>query len=201
MAVVPRPDRNMPMRFSPFVAAVLLAALSAPAAGALEAWPPLPSLALSPRSPAPDWSGFYMGSEMSVLSGRRVRNPVGGAVYAGHRARLDNNLIVAVETGVGRMPLLTRQGWQGASFGFARAKLGYEMGRLTPYLTVGGALARPDNGLAAQPGAGALNALFSGEGRLRAASTVGAGVDYQINNNLSVGLSVNAYQHGFGGFR
>jgi opacity protein-like surface antigen len=181
------------MRHSLPLLAALLTTAVAPGAQALEAWPPLPSLALNPQAPAPGWSGFYMGSEMSVLSGKHVRNGVGAAAYGGYRARLDNNVIVAIEAGAGRTPLLTRQGWQSANFGFARARVGYEMGRLTPYVTAAGMLAptAPD----------AVNALFSGEGRLRSAASVGAGFDYRINNNLSVGLSVNAVQGGFGGLR
>jgi opacity protein-like surface antigen len=187
-------------RSLPLLAALLTGAV-APGARALEAWPPLPSLALSPQIPAPGWSGFYMGSEMSVLSGKHVRNGVGAAAYGGYRARLDNSVIVAIEAGAGRTPLLTRQGWQSANFGFARAKVGYEMGRLTPYVTATGAFARVDNRFGAPTAPDAVNALFSGEGRLRSAASVGAGFDYRINNNLSVGLSVNAVQGGFGGLR
>lgn len=163
---------------------------------------PLPSLALDPIRPAPGWSGFYMGSEMSVLSGKHVRNGVGAAVYGGYRARLDNNVVVALEAGVGRTPILTRRGvWEGAGYGFARAKVGYEIGRLTPYVTATGALIRPDGRFAAPGAPDPVNALFSGEGRLRGASSVGAGFDYQINNNVTVGLSVNAVQGGLGPWR
>ena len=163
--------------------------------------PTLPSLALDPHTPPSFWNSLTLGSEVFAVSGKHVHG-VGGAVSIGYRTRLADNIKLAIEAGTGYTPLAWPRGLShGASFGFARAKVGNEIGKLTPYVMAGGALARLDNGFANRPGADTFNALFGGDGRLRSSAMVGAGVDYQINNNLSVGLGVSVQQGGFGGLR
>jgi opacity protein-like surface antigen len=79
------------------------------------------------------------------------------------------------------------KGWDYAE---TSAKVGYEMGRLTPYLTAGIALAKP-NGL---PGAGLVNptdsanAVFNG-GDVAASGVFGAGFDYALTSNTTVGIA------------
>ena len=75
------------------------------------------------------------------------------------------------------------------------------MGRVTPYLTAGIALAKP-NGL---PGSGYLsptdsaNNVFNGGANLSANGVFGAGIDYALTNNTSIGIGA-VIGTGRGGF-
>lgn len=179
-----------------------LGALAVIDAAEAQFFAPLPSLALDPKTPPSIWNGLTLGTEMFVLSGKHVKGQVGGAVTVGYRTKLNDNIKLAVDLGTGHTPLIWPRGLsQGADFGFARATIGYEIGKLTPYLTAGGTVFRRDNGFAAKPGEDSINALFSNGGALKSSAMVGAGVEYQINNNLSVGVGVTVHQGGLVGFR
>ena len=92
--------------------------------------------------------------------------------------------------------LFAADGVRGFDFAQADAKLGYDLGRFLPYVTGGVALLRPvlrpGSGL---PGPGnAFNDLLNGTATLKAATTVGAGVDYAVTGNLTVGVAVSVTQ-------
>lgn len=163
---------------------------------------PLPTLALDPTTPPSIWNGLTLGTEMFVVAGKHVKGRVGGAVTVGYRTRLNDNIKLAIDVGTGHTPFVWPRGLsQGADFAFARVKVGYEMGKLTPYLSAGGALAKLDNGFAAQAGADSFNALFANGGGLKSYGMVGAGVDYQVTNNLSLSVGVSVQQGGLAGLR
>jgi opacity protein-like surface antigen len=166
-------------------------ALAPPASAAdLPTQQSLPSLAADPETQAPNWKGFYVGTELAVASFKGAKGAAGGDVFAGYDHTFDNNLVLGVRFSTGYDPWVFPSGpYRGFDFAETSVKLGYEMGRLTPYVVTGAALAWPTNfgGGLADPGA-TVNGLFAGPGALQAVGTVGAGVDYAVTNNLHVGL-------------
>jgi opacity protein-like surface antigen len=173
---------------SPLAAALVAAFAAAPAVAA--DLPALPSLAADPETQAPDWKGLYVGTGLAVASFKGVKGAVGGDVFAGYDRRFDNAVVLGVRFSTGYDPWVFPSGpYRGFDFAETSVKLGYEMGRLTPYVVTGAALAWPTNfgGGLADPGA-TVNGLFAGPGALQAVGTVGAGVDYAVTNNLHVGL-------------
>lgn len=156
----------------------------------------LPTLALQPAPDPSLWSGLHVGTEVSAVSGRRgAGGGFGGAVTAGYDRAFANRFVLGVEGATGRTPFAF-----GAAHGFdfaqAEVRLGYDMGRAMPFVTGGVALLKPDlgPGLGSLGGADSLNALVNGTSRLKAAATVGAGVDYAVTDDLHVGVAVSLTQ-------
>lgn len=155
--------------------------------------PSLPSLALDPQAPPPSiWKGLYVGSDLLVAGARGSKPMAGGSAYMGYDHRFDNNLVLGVQASTGYAPLVFQPGpFKGFDYAQASVRVGYEMGRLTPYLTTGIALAKPDGA----PGAGYLSAadsannVFNGSSNLAASGVVGAGFNYALTSNTSVGLA------------
>lgn len=175
-------------------------AVSARADGATA--PTLPMLALNPQldpqavAPSPSfWSGLYVGSDVFAVSGGKgSKGGFGGGGYAGYNHEFANNLVVGVEAGAGYAPSLYRHGSVvGYDYASTNVKIGYDMGRLMPYMTMGVALAKPDvvahNGFTTTTDA--VNDLFNTSSNPKAFTSVGAGVDYAFTNNLSMGISVS----------
>jgi opacity protein-like surface antigen len=175
---------------SVLVLAALLAAGSA--AEADPAIPTLPTLALDPQAPPPSiWKGLYAGTDIFFSAGRGSKGLVGGGGFVGYERRLDNNLVLGVQASVGYGPFsLQHSPFKGYDYGELSAKVGYEMGRLTPYLTTGIALTKPNG----NPGEGYLSAadsannLFNGATNLSATGIFGGGVDYALTNNTTIGI-------------
>ncbi len=85
------------------------------------------------------WTGLTMGSEVVGVSGhgRGSRGGFGGDAFLGYNKEFDNNVVLGVRGSAGYMPGLSNYGPRGYNFGMADMKLGYDMGRLMPYVTVG----------------------------------------------------------------
>ncbi len=153
-----------------------------------------PDLLAAPQSSKSIWSGLYVGSEVFAFSSKGAKGGFGGAVYAGYARELPNNVILGVSAATGYAPSLWPYSrFRGFDFGATNVTLGYDMGRLTPYVTSGLVLAKPVTWRSSDfPNTNdSLNGLFgSGSGSLRAAGTVGAGFDYAVTNNLHVGMGV-----------
>jgi len=189
--------------FLPIVAACGL--IAAPALAADLPNPsssPLPSLAADPMTQAPNWSGFYVGAGIDVVSFKGAKAQAGGDVFGGYDHRFDNNVILGVRFATGYSPWAFAGGpYRGFSFGEADVKLGYAMGRLTPYVVAGAALARPSYGADFGDLGQSVNGLFAGPGAVQAVGTAGVGFDYAVTNNLTVGLEARVNNGGpFGPF-
>ena len=189
--------------FLPIVAACGL--IAAPALAAALPNPsssPLPSLAADPMTQAPNWSGFYVGAGIDVVSFKGAKAQAGGDVFGGYDHRFDNNVILGVRFATGYSPWAFASGpYRGFSFGEADVKLGYAMGRLTPYVVAGAALARPSYGADFGDLGQSVNGLFAGPGAVQAVGTAGVGFDYAVTNNLTVGLEARVNNGGpFGPF-
>lgn len=162
----------------------------------------LPSLAADPETQAPNWSGFYVGAGVSATAFKGAKAQFGGDVFAGYDHRFDNNVILGVRFDTGYSPWAFPSGpYRGFSFGEADVKVGYAMGRLTPYVIAGAALARPSYGADFGDLSQSVNGLFSGPGAVQAVGTAGVGVDYAVTNNVTVGIEARVSNGGpFGAF-
>ena len=154
----------------------------------------LPTLALDPASPQSIWTGLYAGSQVFVLSRKGQHAGVGGEVYAGYDREFANNVVLGVQASTGYSPAFFAHGpVKGFNYAATDVKVGYDMGRWEPYLTIGVVLAKPNvrpGGIDLGPEA--VNHLFDNAGgSLEAAGRVGVGVNYAVTNNLHVGLSVS----------
>lgn len=164
---------------------------TAASAGA-QAAAPLPSMALDPQVPESIYHGLYVGTEIFGVAGHGIKGGIGGDVYAGYDRALGNGLLVGLQGTTGYAPsLFGRPGLKGFDFGEASARVGYDMGRLTPFVTGGLLVARPVTG----PGlAGnttdSVNDLMNGSGNLYAAPRVGAGFAYALTGNTTVVFDV-----------
>jgi opacity protein-like surface antigen len=180
----------------------LVVCLARPARAADDTNAPLPSMIANsqPYSQANPWTGLYAGTEIVGFSGGHMKG-VGGAGFAGYNHEFDNRLVVGIEGSVGFLPLsIQRNPFIGSDFAATRAKLGYDMGRLMPYVTVGVLLAKPK-----APGFGpgylgatdTLNGFLNSPSHVQTLGSVGAGFDYAVTDKLTFGLSVSAVKgHG-----
>jgi opacity protein-like surface antigen len=181
--------------------ALILAVAASGAAGAAElpsqTQPSLPSLAADPLTQAPNWSGFYYGAGVDAVAFKGAKAQFGGEVYGGYDHRFDNNVVLGVRFSTGYSPWAFPNGpYRGFSFGETDVKLGYAMGRLTPYVVVGAALARPSYGADIGDLSQSVNGLFSGPGTAQAVGMAGAGFDYALTNNVTVGLEARVSNGG-----
>jgi hypothetical protein len=167
--------------------------------------PNLPTFALNPPpTSASPWSGFYVGSEIFGISGsgRGMKGGVGGSTDFGYNHEFSNNVIVGVEGSVGYMPSLFRYSrYSGFDVAATNVKIGYDMGQLMPYMTMGGILAKPHTtglGTGYTGASDAVNGLFSGSSDLKGAGSVGVGFDYALTNNLKMGFSATVTHSGPG---
>ncbi|HUZ67195.1 MAG TPA: outer membrane beta-barrel protein [Beijerinckiaceae bacterium] len=163
------------------------------------ATPTLPTFAQSPASQdgsKDPWRGLYAGSELSFSSGRN--GGLGGGAYAGYNREFANHWVIGIQGGVGYAPsLFPYSSAIGYNYGTVNVKAGYDMGRFLPFVTAGMALAKPSVPFVNYTGPmNAANDLFNSSGKLQTLTSVGAGFDYAINNNVSVEMSVSASQGG-----
>jgi opacity protein-like surface antigen len=157
----------------------------------------LPSLAADPVTQTPNWSGFYVGVGVEAVAFKGAKAQFGGDVYGGYDHRFDNNIVLGVRFSTGYSPWAFPSGpYRGFSFGETDVKLGYAMGRLTPYVVAGAALARPSYGADIGDLSQSVNGLFSGPGAVQAVGTAGVGFDYALTNNVTVGLEARVSNGG-----
>jgi outer membrane immunogenic protein len=184
---------------------VLLVALcgaSAPAFADDVVTPKLPTFALE-QSPMPSpgatspatspWTGLHVGTEVFAVSGKGVKGGVGGALVAGYDRELPNNFVIGIDFATGYAPSVFRNGpYKGFDYAATTAKVGYDMGRLMPFVTTSFAIARPNITSGGYLGATeSANDLFNSSSRLQGAASVGAGFDYAVTDNLHMGLAVS----------
>jgi hypothetical protein len=173
---------------------VLLALLAIGAAARAADLPSLPTLAADPQVPPPWYHGLTLGSEMSVSVAKGVKGMAGGSGFVGYNHEFDNHVVVGVQAAAGYAPYAIQNGrFLGANFIGANAFVGYDMGRLTPFLTTSVDFARSsqfDHGFSG--GTDAINSFLNGGGDTAMFGSIGAGFNYAVTNNLSVGMAVGA---------
>ncbi len=166
---------------SPAAAADLPSAAPAPDPGAYT---------ISPDAAAVDpWHGFYVGSGVTSSFAKGAKTAWGADAFAGYDHRFDNNLVLGGQFSTGYMPWASSNPqFKGFSYASAEVKLGYEMGRVTPYVLTGVALTKGAAFAGAPDPGTSFNALFSGPGVAQAQGYAGAGVDYQVNDRVKIGV-------------
>jgi outer membrane immunogenic protein len=172
---------------------LIAALLAAPAAAA--DLPTIPPLVIDPHPQPFDWKGLYVGSGVTFSAAKGQKGQVGGDVFAGYDKRFDNHFVLGVRFDTGYQPWLLPTGrFKGFDFAETSVKVGYEMGRLTPYVTLGGGLAKATSFHSGLPDAdNSINGLFYGPGAAQPVTSVGGGFDYALTNNVRVGLSAHVY--------
>ena len=161
--------------------------------------PALPTFAFAAPPPEQSpWTGLYVGTQVFAVSGGKgVRGGVGGGGYAGYNRELANNWVIGVEAGAGYTPsFLKASPFRGYNYAEATARIGYDMGRLMPFVTIGGGVLRP-NGRSLggfTDTTNSMNDLFNSTGDLRGYGTAGAGFAYKLTPNTTVELEVQAYR-------
>jgi opacity protein-like surface antigen len=182
------------------VAIAALGALASPALAADASLAPLPTFAQNPPAEPPavnPWSGMYVGSEIFGVSGRGVKGGVGGGGFFGLDRAVGDNFFVGVRGSAGYSPSVWSFGpANGFDFATMSFRAGYEEGRWKTYVMGDIGLAKLNSvGVPGVPNAGdSINNLFNGGSRVKPLTAVGAGVDYAITENLTVGVSVSAVQ-------
>jgi opacity protein-like surface antigen len=160
----------------------------------------LPTLAADPNAFSPNWSGLYAGGGISASFAKGVKGAAGGEAFVGYDHTFANNLVLGLRASTGYAPyFVTGSRFNGLSYGLAEAKLGYAMGRLTPYVIAGVGIARQSawGGGFLNPTEN-VNSLFGGPGAAETIGTVGAGATYAITNNVKVGIEARVYSPGAG---
>jgi outer membrane immunogenic protein len=131
-------------------------------------------------------------AQISFSAAKGVRGAVGGDGFVGYSREFSNNLVVGVKAVAGYEPFFIQNNrFKGADFVGASAFVGYDMGRLMPYLTTSVDFARAtpfERGFSG--GTDAINNFLSG-GDTRTYGSIGAGFDYAVTNNLTVGMGVS----------
>jgi outer membrane immunogenic protein len=178
-----------------FALVALFAAVAAPALAA--DLPTLPSTGGDPQPTPPDWKGFYVGSGVSFSALRGAKGQVGGDIFAGYDHVYANGVVLGVKFETGYDPWVLADRMRGFDFATASVKLGYEMGRFTPYVTTGVGLAKATNfGAGFANANNSINGLFSGPGAVQPVGSVGVGLDYAVTNNLHVGVEAHVVNGG-----
>jgi opacity protein-like surface antigen len=175
------------------VALLSAAAISPAAAADLPSATPTPAYTISPDETAIDpWHGLYVGTGVTSSFAKGAKSAWGGEAYGGYDHRFDNGLVLGAEFSTGYMPWASSDPrYKGFDYASAEAKLGYEMGRVTPYVLAGVALTKGSLYASAPDPGASFNALFSGPGAYQAQGYMGAGVEYQVNDRTKI--SVEGY--------
>lgn len=150
----------------------------------------VPPLTVDP-DPAPSmWNGLYVGTGVTFAAVKGQKGGFGGDVTAGYDHEFANNLVLGLKFDTGFAPFASATPrLQGFDYAMGSIKVGYDLGRITPFVYAGGGLARATAFASEFPDANAtLNGVF-GQGPGFAVKTFGAGFDYHVTNNVTVSVS------------
>jgi hypothetical protein len=172
--------------FAAIVAASSAAAADLPSAATGD----LSAYTIPPQAAVVDpWHGFYVGSGVTASFAKGAKSAWGGDAFAGYDHRFESGLVLGAQFSTGYMPWASSNPmYKGFDYAEAGVKVGYEMGRVTPFLTTGVAFAKGSNFAGAPDPGSSFNALFGGPGGTQALGYAGAGVEYQINDKMRIGV-------------
>jgi outer membrane immunogenic protein len=151
----------------------------------------IPAAPIDPHPQPSLWNGLYVGSGLTFAAAKGQKGQVGGDVFVGYDKTFDNHFVLGVKFDTGYQPLMTPSGrFRGYDFAMTDVKIGYEFGRVTPYIYAGGGFARATAFNSGLPNADtSINGLFYGPGPAQGVTACGAGVDYHVTNNVTIGVS------------
>jgi len=161
----------------------------------------IPASPLDPNPSPSIWNGAYVGAGVSFAAAKGRKGQFGGDVSAGYDKTFANNFVIGVKFDTGYAPFVAPLGrFRGFDFAMGEVKVGYDFGRVTPYVFAGGGLARATAFSSALPDAATtMNGAF-GAGPGFGVATFGAGVDYHVTNNITVGVQARVLNGQGGGF-
>jgi opacity protein-like surface antigen len=184
-------------RFAAFAVASL-SCLTAPArawevvGGNLPTFAQSSSTAASAASPwASPWASF-------------TASPISGPNVGGYSYRMGKNLLVGIDTRSGFASGSPFGGFgAGLDYSSTNVKVGYDMGALRPYVTAGFGEMRSSTfgGSTFTPASNTFQSPSNPFATTTNVTTVGAGFDYAITNNLTLGLGISATQATRGGLQ
>ncbi len=155
---------------------------------------PLPAASAKQADP---WKGLTLGTEAFAVSGlgKGMKGGFGADGFLGYDHAFDNHVVLGLRASAGYLPGIIQGGPAGYNFGMVDARFGYEMGRLTPWVAVGGGVAKATRFASNTPDVStSLNDLFSDTHKGATFTRASAGFDYAVNNNLTLGMSVGVMQ-------
>ena len=150
----------------------------------------IPPLTVDPN-PAPSmWNGLYVGTGVTFAAIKGQKGAFGGDVFAGYDHEFQNNLVLGVTFDTGFAPFAsTSPRIHGFDYAMGSVKVGYDLGRITPFVYAGGGIARATAFYSEFPDANAtINGAF-GQGPGFGVAAFGAGFDYHVTNNVTVSVS------------
>ncbi len=150
----------------------------------------IPPQGIDPNPQPSMWNGLYVGAGVTASAIRGQKAAFGGDVFAGYDHEFSNHVVLGLKGDTGFAPIPTYSGrFQGFDYAMGVGKIGYDFGRLTPYLYAGGGIARATPFASELPDANAtLNGLF-GQGPGFGVATMGAGFDYKVTDKITIGVS------------
>ncbi len=175
------------MNARPVASLALLMGLCAPAGAWEVVGSSLPTFAQAPvgsSSLARPWSSLT-GDPFAA-----------SAPPSGYDFRIGKNLLLGVDSSSGLSPGFAMGGISSAfDMSSTRVKLGYDLGRLTPYVSAGFGEVRP-LGIGGSAFSAASNPFPAAANPFSAPTTtsVGAGFDYALTDKVTIGVGVSAIQ-------
>ena len=179
---------------------VILAVLAAAPAYADSALT-IPTTPIDPNPSPSIWNGAYVGTGVTFAATKGQKGQFGGDVFAGYDKKFANNFVIGMRFDTGYSPFLAPSSrLRGFDFAMGEVKVGYDFGRVSPYVFAGGGIARATAFSSPLPDAAStMNGAF-GAGPGFGVVEFGAGVDYHVTNNITVGVQARAVNGPGGGF-
>ena len=168
-------------------------ALTSPAAAAdlpnLPPAEPSPYSIALPADNADFWKGLTFGSGVSASFAKGAKSAFGADTFVGYDHRFDNGYVLGLKFDTGYLPFASQFGQpKGFDYAATELKLGYQIGRLTPFVEAGVALGKTAS-LNGVPDAGeTFNGAFAAPGQFQAMGIAGVGVDYAVTDKLHLGV-------------
>lgn len=156
----------------------------------------LPAFARNPQAFTQNlsvWNGLQEGQQFYSFTTSGMGRLSGSGTFSGFSQKFSNNVFVDVRAGSGYAPSIFQSNpVSGFDYASTQLKIGYDLGRLRPYVIGSFGAVNPvlSNGLNI-PGGPANTMLNQTAGGTRSFTSVGAGFDYAISNKLSVGVGVS----------
>jgi opacity protein-like surface antigen len=162
----------------------------------------IPPVVIDPHPEPSIWNGMYVGTGVTFAATKGQKGQFGGDVFVGYDKTFENHLVLGVNFDTGYAPFPSASGrFHGFDYAMTNVKLGYDFGRVTPYLYAGGGIAHATAFKSGLPDADTtINGLFYGPGGVRTATAFGAGVDYRVTNNVTIGVSAGVLKGPGDGF-
>lgn len=183
---------------------IFVGAMGAHAADAINYHEPAPVIS----APVFSWGGAYIGGQVgygwakSTLDNYYKVEPSGfiGGLYAGYNFDMSNNVVLGIDGDVtyNNLNAETKQGTETFESrmrlsGAVRARAGYAIDRLMPYIAGGVAFGKIKNAIGSSVIDSAQNKTLTGW-------TAGAGIDYVATDNVILRLEYRYTDYGKGNY-